>query len=222
MKKSFTLAEVLITLGVIGIVAAMTLPSVFRDVRNKQLEARFKKSYSMLSSAIQLIIENEYGGVADIDSTKFREFGSLLQKYIGSSRKVGNVRWGGVDACNFMARSYKNFIGVAHTGCPFNDYAFYTSDASATVFIDIIGGEYITELYIAIDVNSLDHKPNRLGHDLFGFYLDKKGNLVPFGEADSFASEDKYCSSTNTSGNNGLGCTIRAITDKNYFKNLPK
>lgn len=44
MKKSaFTLAEVLITLGIIGVVAALTLPALMADYRAKELEVRFKK-----------------------------------------------------------------------------------------------------------------------------------------------------------------------------------
>lgn len=43
IRHAFTLAEVLITLGIIGVVAAMTLPSVINSTKNKQLEASFKK-----------------------------------------------------------------------------------------------------------------------------------------------------------------------------------
>ena len=50
----FTLAEVLITLSIIGIVAAMTLPSVITNSRNKQLEAGLKKSYSVISQALEM------------------------------------------------------------------------------------------------------------------------------------------------------------------------
>lgn len=50
----FTMAEVLITLGVIGIVAAMTLPAVINNSRNKQLEAGLKRSYSVISQALDM------------------------------------------------------------------------------------------------------------------------------------------------------------------------
>ena len=47
MKKSaFTLAEVLITLGIIGVVAAMTLPSLIQEQTNKALEVALRKNYS--------------------------------------------------------------------------------------------------------------------------------------------------------------------------------
>lgn len=52
--SGFTLAEVLITLGIIGIVAAMTLPSVINNSRNKQLEAGLKKAYSVIGQALDM------------------------------------------------------------------------------------------------------------------------------------------------------------------------
>ena len=41
-QKAFTLAEVLITLGIIGVVAAMTLPAVINTTKNKELETALK------------------------------------------------------------------------------------------------------------------------------------------------------------------------------------
>lgn len=222
MNKAFTLAEVLITLGIIGIVAAMTLPGVFRDIRNKELESRFKKSYSILSYSIQLIIEQEYGGVASLEQKQHAEFGKLLKSYIGTSKTVGVGRWGTSEIQPWLKQTYKNFGGGATDGI-FNDYAFYTSDGSATVFLDTGHELKFPEIFIAIDINSVDNKPNKYGYDFFGFYLDKKGQLLPFGEPNSYVSETKGCIPGNSAySKNGLGCTIKALTDKDYFKNLPR
>lgn len=60
MKKAFTLAEVLITLGIIGVVAAMTLPALIQDHRNHVVETRLAKFYSTFNQAIQMA-EVEYG-----------------------------------------------------------------------------------------------------------------------------------------------------------------
>lgn len=58
-KKAFTLAEVLITLGIIGIVAAMTMPSLIQNYKKKEYSARLKKFYSTMQQAIKLSeIEN--------------------------------------------------------------------------------------------------------------------------------------------------------------------
>lgn len=45
----FTMAEVLITIGIIGVVAAMTFPALVMHHRNKALESQFKKYYSIFS-----------------------------------------------------------------------------------------------------------------------------------------------------------------------------
>lgn len=45
MKKAFTLAEVLITLGIIGVVAAMTIPTLIANARSQQYRSKFKKNY---------------------------------------------------------------------------------------------------------------------------------------------------------------------------------
>lgn len=60
--QGFTLAEVLITLGIIGIVAAMTLPALTGSYKNQERSARVKKFYSMMSQVI-LLSENENGPI---------------------------------------------------------------------------------------------------------------------------------------------------------------
>lgn len=62
-RKGFTLAEVLITLGVIGVVAAMTLPGLIQNNQEAELTSRAKKAYSQISQAIKLYeAENETPG----------------------------------------------------------------------------------------------------------------------------------------------------------------
>ena len=50
-KAAFTLAEVLITIGIIGVVAAMTLPALIADYKDKELETRTKKAFSIINQA---------------------------------------------------------------------------------------------------------------------------------------------------------------------------
>ena len=59
-RTAFTLAEVLITLGIIGIVAVMTLPNVINNFREKQLEAAFKKTNNVVMTALNETMA-EYG-----------------------------------------------------------------------------------------------------------------------------------------------------------------
>lgn len=64
MKKAFTLAEVLITLGIIGVVAALTLPSVVQNYQKRSLEVATQKFYSVMSQAIKQYMADE--GVDDL------------------------------------------------------------------------------------------------------------------------------------------------------------
>ncbi len=57
MKKAFTMAEVLITIGVIGIVASMTLPSALGKYEKIRVANQIKKMYSVMSQAIRLAEE---------------------------------------------------------------------------------------------------------------------------------------------------------------------
>lgn len=81
--SGFTLAEVLITLGIIGVVTAMTLPTVLNSIQNKQLESSLKKSYSVLSQVTQRVVNEDLGGV--IESKSSYEITQLFVKYYNNS-----------------------------------------------------------------------------------------------------------------------------------------
>ena len=57
-NKAFTLAEVLITLGIIGIVAAMTLPALVGKYQKKVTVERLKKVYTVLSQAVLMSVKD--------------------------------------------------------------------------------------------------------------------------------------------------------------------
>ena len=61
-KPAFTLAEVLITLGIIGIVAAMTMPALIENHQSSVLQQRFKKAYSSMAQVFQRVAFEDYGG----------------------------------------------------------------------------------------------------------------------------------------------------------------
>ena len=65
--KAFTLAEVLITLGIIGIVAAMTMPTLIQKHKEQETVAKVKKFYSVISQAFMLA-RVEHG---DVDTWDF-------------------------------------------------------------------------------------------------------------------------------------------------------
>ena len=54
MKTGFTLSEVLITLGIIGVVAALTIPSVVNNYKKQQFRTGLKKEYSVLLQTLDM------------------------------------------------------------------------------------------------------------------------------------------------------------------------
>ena len=100
-KAAFTLAEVLITLGIIGVVAAMTMPVLIQKHKNTVVETRLKKFYSAINQAI-LMSEAQYGPreywYTDIPNTGMDSFGTPIadasaaqpwfDKYIGKFMNV--------------------------------------------------------------------------------------------------------------------------------------
>lgn len=62
--KAFTLAEVLITLGIIGIVAAMTMPALIANTKKSEYSSKLKKFYSVMNQAI-MMSEQENGEAGD-------------------------------------------------------------------------------------------------------------------------------------------------------------
>lgn len=60
--KGFTLFEVLITLGIIGVVAALTIPTLIANYKEKEFVIRAKNAYSIIQNAVQLTrAEYKYG-----------------------------------------------------------------------------------------------------------------------------------------------------------------
>ncbi len=84
MKKfsAFTLAEVLITLGIIGVVAAMTMPTLINQTNGAQYRAAFKKELSVISQAVTLNVALEDFDFSDLtgdDNSGVGTLSKLLQ-----------------------------------------------------------------------------------------------------------------------------------------------
>ena len=226
-NRAFTLAEVLITLAIIGVVAAITIP-IIENYRWKQLETGLKKSYSVIAQALDMYFA-ENGERLTSENVAKSKLKSLLTPYLSVLRDCG---YGAVQAASscYPNRAYitsdQAFTYYNYTGTNliydnyFDDGQLILNDGS---FILIENSYTAYRLFISIDINGLYKKPNRLGHDLFMFQIDEDGSLLPMGkEGTYFYSEtDAYCSETSTNSMNGAGCTQKALTDKDYFKNLP-
>ena len=173
MKKSFTLAEVLITLGVIGIVAAMTLPTLINKHNKQVTVTRLKQSYAILSEAVkQSEVVNgssEYWNYETDGETFYKTY---LKNYV----KVISEEF--LSDLNAHI-SYKGLSGgtVAALIEDGNNYTIKLPNGSIVI---IASREYSNYKVIGIDVNGFAN-PNQIGRDLFYFAVSKRRGVQPYG-----------------------------------------
>lgn len=100
-KNGFTLAEVLITLAIIGVVATMTLPALMTNTGEQQAKTGLKKGINTLTEAAQMnqslegwdyasAVQANETVTAGMDTTK-QNFVSLLANRTSIDYKLGNA-----------------------------------------------------------------------------------------------------------------------------------
>lgn len=231
MKKGFTLAEVLITLAIIGVVAALTIPGLIQNNRTKALETGLKKANSIISQAV-LSYQLEYGEPLNIVGLRRGHLKEHLLKQFKTIRDCGFGDTDAQTACipnndyldnpESRDRMYTTFNGRTLSRPPFDDGQFILNDGMI-LLLEAPNENPNSNIYISVDVNGFYKMPNRLGQDLFMFQIDEKGVLRPMGVKGTrfYSDTDEYCSKDSTSNMNGAGCTYKALTDSNFWKNLP-
>ena len=165
---AFTLSEVLITLGVIGIVAAMTLPTVINRVNEQQCKVAYKKAYSTIQQAFLRAFEN--GELVDMTprladngvsyTPAVGENFKTLSKYIKTSKTCFD---GNADECWECENGQAGYLGNGGPnwlGCRKSSYAFIDTSGVAWYLY------YNSESPIIVDVNGFKN-PNKLGKDRF-------------------------------------------------------
>jgi len=207
-KKGFSFAETLITLVVIGVVASAIISPLINKTDNEDLRAGLLKAQSILVSALDLYHENWYK-ISNSDDMYY-----IMRQYFAIAEDCS------ADRCvPSSSNHYKTFNnGDYIVGNIFNDDQFVLNNGM-TVLVKILDD---SKIYFAVDVNGHNKKPNKAGHDLFFFQLNNHVKLLPMGgeETDYYSVSNEYCSLVSTNEYNGLGCTVKAILDPSYFKNL--
>ena len=234
---AFTLAEVLVTLGIIGVVAAMTLPTVIDNSRNKQLETALKRSYSVLSQALEMYYAEE-GVKLTPKNCGVLKLKPILMKYLHTAKdcylwdnatKTKRICVPDPNSLHAEQKAigyikYKTLNGTSDIGMYLLDDGQFVLNDSSLVLLENSGNMLI----ISVDVNGYNKRPNRLGIDLFMFQINNEGTLLPMGVKGTYLYSaptdpyDIYCSWRAQSSMNGAGCTYKALYEKDYFKNLPR
>ena len=205
-KNGFTLADVLITLVIVGVVAAMTIPTLINTTQKQEYVSRLKKTYSTLTQVTNKIIAEEGNPRADIGGWA----SSGENVYNLYKVRLNNAKDCGSNTGCFQQRRYKNiegneiwydletygnklilsdgvqvFFDNTSSNCNAADWWTTTVNACEIIWVDVNG----------------EKKPNIVGRDLFAFELRESG-LFPRG-----------CEANNCSKNWSVNCACRVLRE---------
>ena len=205
MKKGFTIAEVLITIGIIGIIAAITIPGLIKNYQERQFKTAYKKVYSEISQIFQeaLLSQSFTRTQAESIQSTTEELNILKSKFkiilncenqnIERCWKKGDTVCGGTCTSGNMEEGID-----LENGAPV--------DGRAYCFIDNSGRSWCTytnnQNIFLVDTNGLSN-PNRFGRDRWVFSFADANNshathftnykkVIPFVNRDILI-QDAFC-----------------------------
>lgn len=170
VKNAFTLAEVLITLGIIGVVAAMTMPTLINSTQGAQYKAAYKKALSALSQAVTLNVALDEWNFADATTTSPYTIAEMLTNRMNVVR-TETAGFKGVDGTtNYTPTTTTGAKGVAkvapaapgegNTTLFFNDGIMFTYKPAEATNCTKADGATKKLCYGYIDVNGIK-APNK-------------------------------------------------------------
>ncbi len=227
---AFTLAEVLVTLGIIGVVAAMTMPNLIAKHQEKETVTRLKKAYTIMQQ-LYITAVNEYGtpdnwelgnstlqGNTNLYNIMFKDKGQYAKVCFatpGCVYQKGKSNYktlnGSSINSNFDNQGGNIFINIVFTDGITIFFRTFSNDCSANIGTNNYANECAR---IYVDVNG-KKGPNIQGKDFFQFTLAKKG-VFPLGAPDSYRlhSFEKTC--LNSSNNDyNYGCAAWVLANEN-------
>lgn len=241
-KIAFTLAEVLITLGIIGVVASLTLPGLIANHQKKVLKTAFQTSYSLLGQALN-------GLKADTGLSSLYDYYTVYDTTSGYYKReeferdfAKQLKF--VDFSSSKQPKYKTYDGSKEITADASSYAiskFKHALANGALLIFKVGGNLDGKsISLTVDTNGVK-PPNRYGFDVFIFSVKSSNDKLVGRKMLRLYSEDEAnesiysglaglpCSIKSKQTMNGIGCAGYALEDKcpddpgkGYWECLPK
>lgn len=223
---AFTLAEVLITLGIIGVVAAMTIPTLIKNTQDMEYKAAWKKNYSRFAQAITLAINengNSFGGM-----TKGSEYSisyELSNKILSNMNTIKICTAGNTiaEGCWHNVSDWYRIGGnTAPTTATVTNYGpsamlkdgtlvLFKYISSATTSLTCSTDELNEDSYIDIDVNGFK-KPNTIGKDIYRLKIFCNGRVQPAGvPGDYYDITSGFGCDVINADTRGYGCSARNL-----------
>lgn len=179
IRGGFTLAEVLVTLGIIGVVAAITLSTIIPKIEHATLQNQFKKQYTILSQALQqtsaengnvpyqCYADSSYGYSVSECGKFWQIFPTnlkIIKKHVGAIETIYPSNF--VPAENILAlggaRRNPTCNGIQETAFASKTFYFLSDGAIILSYSGVFGNIN----FFLIDINGVK-KPNKWGYDLF-------------------------------------------------------
>lgn len=226
--KGFTLAEVLITLAIIGVVAAITIPSIVANKDKQAWTSQLKKTYASLENARRLAISTNGEDMADLfsstDSTAGNAALTAMAKHLSIAKNCGAGKGCWYDGMKFLNGTYYDSFDANNGSFETALNGFHGKAILADgTLIDVANwgsnctldqsSQYSPAHYkyycgaITIDVNGIK-PPNTLGKDVYVFDVTKEG-FYPHGI--QYSNDDIFgdCQMSQK----GWGCAARVLKE---------
>ena len=215
-KSAFTLAEVLVTLGIIGVVSAMTLPTLVKNHQRQVYVTQLQKVVNELSQAAEKAAQDN--NAISLEETKYSvQNANGARDFLNDNFKV--VQNCNTDLTPCFADSYKRLDGSVFTLENPITVVSLASGASISVFYQGYmkfnpydwddGYDYHGLYQLQVDVNG-SQGPNILGRDLFYMELYSDGKV---GDSYTGYDYDWAIEKCQEIGTYGSGCLTRIMND---------
>ena len=214
------MAEVLITLGIIGVVAAITIPTLIKNYQKQVTITKLKKAYSVLSNVVAKSVSDN-GTVSDfltpgssISAEKTEEFAKTYWlPYFKSPKIITDESFYGID----HAYSYLDNVSyriLTYTKYNIGRIVFHTYDGiTYLIMVSVQNSNYSSNQQIYVDING-NQRPNIIGKDVFRFDADFERNIVlPYGINNSANSINGNCNKTCSNAACGVYCAAKIMKD---------
>jgi len=210
-RFGFTLAEVLIVIGIIGVVANMTIPTLINNIQNQENIIMYKKVYSGISASVKMVM-NEYGqdninGLL-ATGTDSEPFVVALKNYLAISKICGANATNGI--CFHSNSNWKHLNNSSIDG---STITHETHDVQGAMLQNGVLMKWCTHncangspscADFFIDANGFKG-PNTVGKDIFAVAITQDNKILPFG-----TQGDAYYGTCTTSST-GYGCSAEVL-----------
>ena len=211
-RKGFTLSEVLVTLVIIGVVAAMTIPSLMQSTEKKELLSAFRKAHSVLMQGMYLIADHNGYPHGDLDYFNEEYFLDEFRKHT-SVLKICETMEECIGKPPEQLYKYLNNSAVSNEDLWSTGRTAITNDGIIFTFVNIPRGSAVTYGLtederkntigrIIIDSNG-ERDPNKVGADVFVFYVVDGKGILPAGSNSAL----NLCNRSS----NGMTCAAKVI-----------